>query len=342
MTFPGPFWWPYLGCLSSRLQSFSSNLLSIEPSRQRAGQLPLAFPMISSPRRYSKHTCFHQMLFLTVAGLFWLNVNAGAQERTPRFRAIVLAEHGGIHRPFVDAAKKWLGKLASENDFALDYIEDTETINDEFLAKYKLFIQLNYPPYNWTDTAKTAFIKYIEEAKGAGSDFTTPRSWATWTRPRLLGSSRAHGTALRPCQRLVNPKLQIAETGLKSRTLGRCTHDSHTHLCPRHKIALAHRREVLTVDRTQRLNRIFFSDHSPPDCRCFGEIGHSRPIREVPREDDTRVTPTVEEFCSTLHPVLRIDTHHQSRLVVQGRILTVDPSLKRNRWRATITPLCVC
>lgn len=96
---------------------------------------------------------------------------AGAQEKSPSFRVIALAEHGGIHKPFVDAAKVWLGKLAAESNLAVDYIEDTEKIDEAFLAKYKLFIQLNYPPYNWTDIAKAAFMKYIEEGKGGWIGF---------------------------------------------------------------------------------------------------------------------------------------------------------------------------
>jgi hypothetical protein len=96
---------------------------------------------------------------------------ADAQTKAQGFRVIALAEHAGIHRPFVDAAKVWLAKCASENNFAVDYIEDTEKIEDAFLAKYSLFIQLNYPPYNWTDTAKAAFIKYIEQGKGGWIGF---------------------------------------------------------------------------------------------------------------------------------------------------------------------------
>jgi uncharacterized protein len=51
---------------------------------------------------------------------------AAAQQNTPQFRVIALAEHGGIHQPFVDAAKIWLGKLAQENNFAIDYIENPD------------------------------------------------------------------------------------------------------------------------------------------------------------------------------------------------------------------------
>jgi type 1 glutamine amidotransferase len=34
-----------------------------------------------------------------------------------------------------------------------------------------LFIQLDYPPYNWTPTAQAAFIEYIEEGRGGWIGF---------------------------------------------------------------------------------------------------------------------------------------------------------------------------
>ena len=94
-----------------------------------------------------------------------------AQNSNPRFKVIALAEAGGIHRPFVDAAKVWLQKLAADNKFSVDYIENTDKIDDAFLSRYQLFIQLNYPPYGWTPTAVAAFIKYIEEGRGGWIGF---------------------------------------------------------------------------------------------------------------------------------------------------------------------------
>ncbi len=109
-----------------------------------------------------------------VVAIAWLLGLAGmavGQSKTPAFRVLALAEKGGIHKPFVDAAKVWLGKLANERNFTVDYIADTEKIRDGFLANYQLFLQLNYPPYMWTDTAKAAFMKYIEEGKGGWIGF---------------------------------------------------------------------------------------------------------------------------------------------------------------------------
>lgn len=92
--------------------------------------------------------------------------------RPPKFRVVALAERGaGDHQAFVDAARVYLDKLAAENDFAVDYINGTERINAEFLAQYKLFVQLNYPPYRWSPVAKQAFVDYITQGKGGWIGF---------------------------------------------------------------------------------------------------------------------------------------------------------------------------
>src|SRR6266436_4044692 len=88
-----------------------------------------------------------------------------AQGQQPKFRVIALAEENSIHRPFVDAARAWLEKEAIAGNFSIDYIHDTEKIDDAFLSRYQLFIQLDYPPYAWTPTAASAFQKCIEEGK---------------------------------------------------------------------------------------------------------------------------------------------------------------------------------
>ena len=107
-----------------------------------------------------------------------------AQNSKPKFKVIALAEAGGIHRPFVDAAKVWLQKLAAENNFSVDYIENTDQMNDAFLAQYQVFVQLNYPPYGWTPTAVTAFTKYITEGRGG---------WIGFHHATLLGEFDGYG-----------------------------------------------------------------------------------------------------------------------------------------------------
>jgi hypothetical protein len=94
-----------------------------------------------------------------------------AQSQAPRFHVIALAEKGGIHRPFVDAAKAWLAQESARDHFSIDYIEDTKPIDDAFLSRYQLFIQLNYPPYGWTPAATAAFERYIDEGRGGWIGF---------------------------------------------------------------------------------------------------------------------------------------------------------------------------
>ncbi len=92
--------------------------------------------------------------------------------KPPKFRVVALAERAsGDHQSFVDAAKRYLDKLAAENDFAIDYITGTERLNEESLSRYKLFIQLNYPPYRWAPVAKKAFEDYISQGKGGWIGF---------------------------------------------------------------------------------------------------------------------------------------------------------------------------
>jgi uncharacterized protein len=100
--------------------------------------------------------------FLITAFALLFSRSVTAQTVPTTFKVLAIAEAGGIHKPFVDAAKVWLQKEAQTYNFTVDYIEDTELINDSFLARYRLFIQLNYPPYNWTPTATGAFEQAIE------------------------------------------------------------------------------------------------------------------------------------------------------------------------------------
>jgi hypothetical protein len=91
---------------------------------------------------------------------------AFAQNETNRFRALVLAERGDQHEAFVAAALEWLKGTAAGDHFAMDVFENPNQFNKAFLARYQVFIQLNYPPYRWSDEAKAAFQDYIEQGRG--------------------------------------------------------------------------------------------------------------------------------------------------------------------------------
>ena len=98
-------------------------------------------------------------------------VCAHSQATQKPFKVLAIAEPGGIHKPFVDAARIWLSHEATVDGFTVDYIENTDSINDRFLSQYALFVQLNYPPYAWKPTAMASFQKYIEEGRGGWIGF---------------------------------------------------------------------------------------------------------------------------------------------------------------------------
>ncbi|OCX52499.1 glycosyl hydrolase [Mucilaginibacter sp. PPCGB 2223] len=89
----------------------------------------------------------------------------------PRFRVLALYENGGHHLAYSKVAKVWLDKLAADNNFRIDYITQTDSIDDAYLGRYQLFIQLDYPPYAWKDKAVKAFEKYITEGRGGWIGF---------------------------------------------------------------------------------------------------------------------------------------------------------------------------
>ncbi|MEX6690707.1 ThuA domain-containing protein [Danxiaibacter flavus] len=94
-----------------------------------------------------------------------------AQQSSARFHVLAIAENGGHHIEYSKAAKIWLNKLAADSSFSIDYLENANSIDEDFLAKYQLFIQLDYPPYGWPAKAVTAFQDYIEKGKGGWIGF---------------------------------------------------------------------------------------------------------------------------------------------------------------------------
>jgi type 1 glutamine amidotransferase len=107
-----------------------------------------------------------------VVGILALTVlSASAQSETNRFRALVLAERGDQHEAYVAAALEWLKGTATRDHFAMDVVENPDRFNPAFLARYQVVIQLNYPPYRWSDEAKAAFQDYIEQGRGGWVGF---------------------------------------------------------------------------------------------------------------------------------------------------------------------------
>jgi type 1 glutamine amidotransferase len=104
---------------------------------------------------------------LVALALAWLAPgSANAQTNTSHFRALVLAERGDQHEPMVAAALVWLKAVAQQDNFSFDTFVNPDKFTKPFLAQYQVFIQLNYPPYRWSDEAKAAVEDYIEQGRG--------------------------------------------------------------------------------------------------------------------------------------------------------------------------------
>lgn len=90
---------------------------------------------------------------------------AKSAPKLPRFKALVLTERGGNHEGFVVAALEWLNDFAQKNNFEIKVINDAKDFDEAYLSNYQVFIQLNFPPYTWSEKSQAAFIKYIEEGR---------------------------------------------------------------------------------------------------------------------------------------------------------------------------------
>lgn len=98
-----------------------------------------------------------------------------AQTPAPRFNVLVIAElrdpnnpdRNEIHRPYVEAARTWLDRLAADSNFTVSYLESPNSITDSTLAKVDLIWQMNFTPFRWNATAKAALEKYLDGGRGA-------------------------------------------------------------------------------------------------------------------------------------------------------------------------------
>ena len=100
---------------------------------------------------------------------------ARAQAAPPRFNVVVIAElrdpnnlaGDEIHRPYVEAARAWLDRLAADSNFTVSYLESPNTITDSVLERVDVVWQMNYTPFRWNAAAKAALEKYLDGGEGA-------------------------------------------------------------------------------------------------------------------------------------------------------------------------------
>lgn len=114
------------------------------------------------------------LFILLLPALFVLlsfNQTETAIKPKEKFRVLAIAENGGHHIKYTEAAKVWLAEMAKKHSFTIDYIQHADPIDEAYLDQYQLFIQLDFPPYTWSDKSKEAFQNYIEKGKGGWIGF---------------------------------------------------------------------------------------------------------------------------------------------------------------------------
>lgn len=88
------------------------------------------------------------------------------------YRVLVLTESAGQHKPFSDAALKWLVDESKVQNLQIQVLNNTRLLaQKEVLDGTDLFIQLDFPPYTWPKEAEQNFINYINEGRGGWIGF---------------------------------------------------------------------------------------------------------------------------------------------------------------------------
>lgn len=87
------------------------------------------------------------------------------EEDTALFHVLVLYENGGHHLAYSRAAIPYIDRWSIDNRFTVRYLQDPRLIDSALLSHYQLFIQLDYPPYSWPQTAMRAFRLAITEGR---------------------------------------------------------------------------------------------------------------------------------------------------------------------------------
>src|SRR4051812_43584246 len=106
------------------------------------------------------------MKFSWVALILLLARTGLTQEAPTKFKALAVASRAKDHLKMIAAATPMLEKMARENNFAIDITDDATVVNDENLARYQVFVQLQEAPFDLSSDQQQALQKFIAEGHG--------------------------------------------------------------------------------------------------------------------------------------------------------------------------------
>ena len=90
----------------------------------------------------------------------------GSERDVALRKVLVLAERGGLHEGFTKAGLDWLESQKERFKMELTVLNSAREIPEGELMKYQLVLQLNYPPYAWSEAAQKDMEQYIDEGRG--------------------------------------------------------------------------------------------------------------------------------------------------------------------------------
>jgi type 1 glutamine amidotransferase len=82
------------------------------------------------------------------------------------FKALIVSSRAKDHLQMSASAEPFFARMASENHFAVDFTDDAETINEENLEQYQVFVMLHLAPFDMTYSQQEALQEFIESGKG--------------------------------------------------------------------------------------------------------------------------------------------------------------------------------
>ena len=112
-----------------------------------------------------------RMFLLLLIAFPTISGQANPLKNTHKINILILTERGGQHESFTAAALQWLETEKKNLDISFTEINNTKSVNENYLKQFQLILQLDYPPYSWTKEAETAFVNYIDKGLGGWIGF---------------------------------------------------------------------------------------------------------------------------------------------------------------------------
>jgi uncharacterized protein len=106
------------------------------------------------------------MLKKALLALLTLGCGLPAVAEEPAFRVLVISTRAADHAAMIEAAGPALTEMAARNGFGIDFTRDVTRIDDTFLSRYQVLVQLHIAPFEIPMARHAAIERFVEEGKG--------------------------------------------------------------------------------------------------------------------------------------------------------------------------------